>query len=99
MIYGPYITETVLTVECREEIDLGAYWNLGFDGAELPEGEAPTLLYAKVAWPTLRAAQAQFQLQQDALALQRRPKPRRRLARGRGRHQLTVVRDKGGSKQ
>ena len=32
MINGPYITHPVLTVQCREELDAGAYWNLGFDG-------------------------------------------------------------------
>jgi hypothetical protein len=41
-ITGPYITETIVTVECtvssQEVLDLAAYWNLDFDGAELAEG-------------------------------------------------------------
>lgn len=77
MVNGPYITETVLTVQCYEQIDLDAYWNLDFDGTVLPRGEMPTLLYAKVAWPTLAAAQQQFRMQQLAQEAQQRLVKRR----------------------
>jgi len=83
MINGPYITHPVLTVQCREELDAGAYWNLGFDGEPLGEGEPLTLLYAKVAWPTVAAAQEQFRLGRDALAHRNQPRPRQRAQRGR----------------
>ena len=76
-INGRYITETVLTVECHEQIDLDAYWNLDFDGTVLPRGEMPTLLYDKVAWPTVVAAQEQFRFQELAREAERQ-KPRRK---------------------
>jgi hypothetical protein len=82
MINGRYVTHSVLTVECREELDADAYWNLDFDGQPLAEGEPLTLLYDKVAWPTVAAAQEQFRLQQDALAERHRHKPRPRPQRG-----------------
>lgn len=82
MVNGPIVTETVLIVETREELDLSAYWNLDFDGSLLGEGEPLTLLYAKVAWPTLAAAQEQFRLQEDAHRERTRHGPVRRHAAG-----------------
>ena len=74
-ITGPYITETVidvrLTVESREMLDLSQYWNLDFDGTEMPNMTDPTLLYAKVAFPTVAAAQRQFRLEREALKARR----------------------------
>lgn len=91
-VTGPYITETVLVVECREELDLRAYWNLDFDGTELPltdpeTGELvndpdPTLLYARVAFPTLAAAQHQFRIEKAAREAERVHRPRPRPVRG-----------------
>lgn len=67
MVYGPVITKPVIVPEHIEQVlDLAAYWNLDFDGDPLAENEPATLLYAKVAYPTLAAAQDQFRLQTDA---------------------------------
>ena len=86
-VAGPWITETIVevTVEVssRDVLDVAAYWNLGFDGEPLPEGDDLTLLYAKVAFPTLAAAQAQWRLEREALDARRRPA--RRAARRRRR--------------
>jgi hypothetical protein len=83
MVYGPTVTKPVTVPEhVRHVLDLDAYWNLGFDGELLPGDGEPTLLYAKVAYPTVASAQAQFRLQADAQALRSAPKPRRRPVRG-----------------
>ena len=82
MIYGPLVTECVIVVETRRELDPGAYWNLDFDGTPLGEGEPLTLLYARVAYPTLKAARAEFAMQQDAQHERQRIRSRRRLVRG-----------------
>jgi hypothetical protein len=84
MITGPVVNQRVITVWSHDELDLSAYWNLDFDGTPLGEGQQPTLLYAKVAYPTLKAALAQFDIQQAALRERHRPRPRRRPARGTG---------------
>jgi hypothetical protein len=83
MVHGPYVTKPVTVPEHTEEVlDTSAYWNLDFDGSELAGGEPMTLLYAKVAWPTLAAAKHQFQLERDALAARNAPKTRRRSRYG-----------------
>jgi hypothetical protein len=69
-------------VECREQLDLDAYWNLDFDGSLLPAGEMPTLLYARSAWPRLKDAQEQWRLETDAMKERSRHKPQRRPHRG-----------------
>lgn len=81
MITGPYITKPVVIPEHTEHVlDPDAYWNLDFDGTLLADGEAPTLLYARVAFPTVAAAQHQFRLEQDARAERSRPRSRRRAS-------------------
>jgi hypothetical protein len=83
MIYGPVVTRpVVIPAHTEDQLDPGAYWNLDFDGTSLDEDAVPTLLYAKVAYPTLRAAQAQFDIQQAALRERQRPRPRKRPVRG-----------------
>jgi hypothetical protein len=85
MITGPFITKPVTVPEhVRHVLDVDAYWNLGFDGEPLAEGAPPTLLYARVAFPTLAAARHQFQLERHALEAQRAPCPRRRAGRKSG---------------
>jgi hypothetical protein len=87
MITGPYITKPVTVPEHVEQVlDLDAYWNLGFDGEPLDDGE-PTLLYARVAFPSLAAAQSQFRLERDARRARnakpaRQARPRRRRQPG-----------------
>jgi hypothetical protein len=83
MITGPLIRKTVTVPEHDERVlDEGAYWNLDFDGEPLAEGEPLTLLYARVAFPTLAAAQHQFRIERQAQAERSRPRPRPRPARG-----------------
>jgi hypothetical protein len=83
MVYGPVIKEEVVIPEHTElQLKLAAYWNLDFDGTPLNETSPPVLLYAKVAYPTLRAAQAEFDIQQAALRERHRHVPRKRSARG-----------------
>jgi hypothetical protein len=78
-ITGPYITKPVTIPEHVEDVlDAGAYWNLGFDGEPLDDGELLTLLYAKVAFPTLSAAQHQFRIEKEALEARRQPTRRTR---------------------
>jgi len=81
MITGPYVTRYVIVVYGEHQLDLDAYWNLGFGGELLPDGDVPTLLYARVAFPTLAAAQAQFRLEKDAQAERSRTRPRPRPRR------------------
>jgi len=83
MITGPLIQKTV-HVPAHDELvlDEDAYWNLGFDGEPLAEGEPLTLLYARTAFPTLKAARHQFDTEQLALRERQRHKPRRRAPRG-----------------
>lgn len=83
MVTGPYITKPVIVPEhTRHVLDLAAYWNLDFDGELLPDDAAPTLLYAKSAFPVVASAQRQFQLEKDAQAERSRHKPRPRPRRG-----------------
>ena len=82
MITGPYITKYVIVVYGEDQLDTDAYWNLDFDGELLPEGAEPTLLYARIAFPTVAAAQHQFRLETDAHAERSRHKPRPRPRRG-----------------
>lgn len=83
MITGPEIKRTVhVPAHDILVLDESAYWNLDFDGTELPEGADLTFLYAKVAFPTLAAAQHQFETERLALEAQRRPVKRPRPVRG-----------------
>jgi hypothetical protein len=78
MITGPYITKPVLVPEHTEHVfDPDAYWNLDFDGTELPPGSNLTLLYARVAFPSLAAAQHQHKIERLAIGAQRSGRRRR----------------------
>jgi len=89
MITGPYITKPVVVPEHEEQVlDLDAYWNLGFDGEPLDGGDIPTLLYARVAFPSLAAAQNQFRLERDALRARNAKPARRRQPGTSGRPEL-----------
>lgn len=83
MITGPEIKKTVhVPAHDIKVLDEDAYWNLDFDGTELPPGADLTLLYAKVAFPTLTAAQHQYAIERLALEQRRRPVKRHRPVRG-----------------
>ena len=84
MVYGEIVTERVIVVECRDELDPSAYWNLDFDGTLLPAGAPLTLLYNKTAWPTYSAARKQFEDQREADLARQVAKPRPRSRRGKG---------------
>lgn len=68
MIYGPIIERVCIATPYgwRMVFDESAYWNLDFDGVLLVEGNPATLMYAKVAYPTLASAQRQFELERQA---------------------------------
>jgi hypothetical protein len=65
-IEGPIVNKTVhIPAHDIEVLDVDAYWNLDYYGDYAPN-EEPMNLYAKVAWPTVAAAQAQFRTEKLA---------------------------------
>lgn len=66
-ISGPIVNKTVTIPEHTVEVlDADAYWNLDYRGNLAAEGDDLMCLYAKVAWPTLLAAQQQFRMEAQA---------------------------------
>jgi len=75
-IEGPIVNKTVIIPEHTVEVlDETAYWNLDYYGeyAPLEEDNPPMVFYSKVAWPTIQAAQRQFQLERQAREASRQP--------------------------
>lgn len=91
MTYGPYITKTVEThcFACgqvdgvKEVLDEDAYWWLDVRTGEEVDGEHG-IGYSKAAWPTVRAAQQEWQRQRRELENERAVSAKRRRPRKQG---------------
>jgi hypothetical protein len=78
-VVGPYIRKTVVVPEHTVEVfDEGAYWQLNWQGEPDEEG---SVFYAKVAYPTIAAAQRQHVLEATAAERKGYKQPYRRRTR------------------